>query len=612
MVSAVENDSLHLDVVYPKRNARIAPVDSTFIFGSTTPGSRLIINGVDIPVHRDGGYLAFLPLKPGRFVFEIMSVKGGDTLILDWPVTVSRLHRPDSYDTVVISSVGVSPGDMVLSDGDWLRAGFYGTPGCRAWFTIPSLNDSLPMAERPPSGQAYWGEVAFGAGAADDQCEITGCYEGFMRIKNERLPDPARIVFHLKSPTADEIMEKLIKFPAAGFNFRTLELLRLPEMEAIDSTPYHISINPPGFPRSVVFTDSVQIIRVGPRKGYLSIFQPAGIRALAVGRTGEWIKLRLSPTQSGWVNEKSVAFLEPGLPPPVSYLTSIRIHSRENGLRIEMPLSERHPFRIEEEAGGRTLNILLYGVFSDTDWIRYDLENDEVEIAAWAQIEPELYSLKLHFGKPVWGYDAFYDRHVLKLDINKPPQDIDDLEDKIIVVDPGHSPDPGAVGPTGLRESEINLHIALALASELEDKGARVILTRDDMSPLELYDRPKIAKEAEADLFISIHNNALPDGVNPFENHGSSVYYYHQHSYRLARAVYRALIDEIGLKKHGLYHGNLAVARPTQYPAILIECMFMMLPEHEARLKDEKFQEKLAEAIRKGIEEFLDEYDQFE
>jgi len=191
---------------------------------------------------------------------------------------------------------------------------------------------------------------------------------------------------------------------------------------------------------------------------------------------------------------------------------------------------------------------------------------------------------------------------------NKPPEHINILKYKRIVIDPGHSPDPGAIGPTRLTESEANLNIALRLKKELERKGAIVRMTREDMSALPLYDRPKIAKAEDADLFVSIHNNALPDGINPFENNGVSTYYYHLHSINLAKAIQREIIKGTGFNNYGLYHGNLAVNRPTQYPAVLVECAFIILPEHEALLKTKTFQKKVARSIRKGIEKFLKEY----
>ena len=134
-------------------------------------------------------------------------------------------------------------------------------------------------------------------------------------------------------------------------------------------------------------------------------------------------------------------------------------------------------------------------------------------------------------------------------------------------------------------------------------------MTREDTSHVPLYDRPSIAKAVDADLFVSVHNNALPDGVNPFTNNGTSSYYYHPHSMPLARAIHRRMIAATGLPDHGLYYGNLAVQRPTQYPAVLIECAFMIIPEQEALLKTKRYRIAVARAIADGIEEFLEGYD---
>ena len=601
-----------INVVYPKPNANIAAVDSTFIFGSVPRGAVLTINGFDVNVHSDGGFMAFLPIQPGLFNFELAAAYGGkDNIKIDRltiPVNVPRPLKSLSYDKLKIIDKNNFAGNLSLTDGDMLTVEILGTPGCDAYFSIPGYADSVPMAEMPPRIQPYWGESVFGTGAVPESLKIHGYYAGFLKIDGKSLPDSSRIYYHLKSPNLDRMIGRMLSHRADEIDFSSLILLKNPGQECQESSPFFIKINPGEFPRTVLFTDTVQIVRVGPRKGYLTIFQPEGVQALAVGREGEWIKLKLSQNQTGWVSEKSIRFLDPGWPPPKSYLKSIRSRSEAEHLTIELPLSAKHAFRVEEE-DGRVLNLYIYGVISDTDWIRYDFGDELLQSAQWSQTEPDLYCLKLHFNKSIWGYDTYYTGKTLKLRINKVPQHIAQLKNKIIIVDPGHSPDAGAVGPTGLTESAANLNIALALKKELESKGAKVIMTRDDMSALPLYDRPKIALVADADLFISIHNNALPDGVNPFVNNGVSTYYYHPHSMNLARFIQAELLKATGLNDYGLYYGNLAVNRPTQYPAVLVECAFIILPEHEALLKTEKFQIETARAIRKGIENFLKDYD---
>jgi len=256
----------------------------------------------------------------------------------------------------------------------------------------------------------------------------------------------------------------------------------------------------------------------------------------------------------------------------------------------------------------RTIKLQLFGVTSDTDWIRYDFADDLVDLVTWSQPEEGLYELKIMLTQDIWGYDTYYEGNTLYFQLNRPPERVDRLKGKTIVIDPGHSKDPGAIGPTGYTEAEANLSIALELRRALQSKGAQVIMTRADTSDVPLYDRPTIAKLNDADLFISIHNNALPDGVNPFITNGTSAYYYNIHSINLARTIHDEMLKATGLKDHGLFQGNLAVLRPTQYPAVLVECAFMLLPEQEANLKTGQFQRKIAKAVSKGIEKFLKQY----
>ncbi|MFQ5607962.1 MAG: N-acetylmuramoyl-L-alanine amidase, partial [Candidatus Zixiibacteriota bacterium] len=271
-------------------------------------------------------------------------------------------------------------------------------------------------------------------------------------------------------------------------------------------------------------------------------------------------------------------------------------------------LSAKHPYSITEP-DAYTLIVELFGVEMDTDWFRYDFKDRNLRHASWTQPEPDLYRLELNFTRPLWGYRAEYRGSAFELTLIYPPQNVTSLKGKRIVVDPGHAPDPGSVGPTGLVESEANLKIALVLRDELKKRGAIVIMTRAGRKGVPLYDRPRIADSLRADLFLSIHNNALPDGVNPFVNYGVSTYYYHTHSLSLSRWIHQEMLKLPNQRDHGLYHGNLAVCRPTTYPAVLVECGFMILPEQEKWLKTSRYRKQVAQAITKGVAGFLKNYD---
>ncbi len=167
----------------------------------------------------------------------------------------------------------------------------------------------------------------------------------------------------------------------------------------------------------------------------------------------------------------------------------------------------------------------LYGTVGDVNWIRYGATDSLVTRVAWEQASVGEVTLTFHLSSPVWGYRARWDGGDLLLDLRRPPplDESHPLRGRLIAVDAGHPP-AGATGPTGLREAEANLGVALELQKLLEAQGARVLMTRTADTPLDLQTARPFAEAGGAELLISIHNNALPDGVNPFTNNGTSTY----------------------------------------------------------------------------------------
>jgi N-acetylmuramoyl-L-alanine amidase len=135
--------------------------------------------------------------------------------------------------------------------------------------------------------------------------------------------------------------------------------------------------------------------------------------------------------------------------------------------------------------------------------------------------------------------------------------------------------------------------------------GATVIMTRDGPDDLELWPRVALADSVDAELLVSIHNNALPDGVNPFTNNGTSTFFNHPQSVPLARAVQDRLVANLGVRDLGVARGDLALVRPTWYPAILTEGLFMMLPDQESALRTAEGLQRYASGIVDGITTFL-------
>ena len=178
------------------------------------------------------------------------------------------------------------------------------------------------------------------------------------------------------------------------------------------------------------------------------------------------------------------------------------------------------------------------------------------------------------------------------------------LENVTVCLDPGHPP-MGATGPSGIAEHAVNWLMAEKLRDRLIDLGASVVMTRTENETLPLPDRVARARAAQADLFVSVHANALPQDGNPFDKNGFSVYFFQPFGLPLAEAVHAAFREQVPIRDDGLHYGNLHVVRQSYMPSILVECAYLIWPPEEELLLSPVFQTRCAGAISAGIETFL-------
>jgi N-acetylmuramoyl-L-alanine amidase len=220
----------------------------------------------------------------------------------------------------------------------------------------------------------------------------------------------------------------------------------------------------------------------------------------------------------------------------------------------------------------------------------------------------------------------------------------------IVALDPGHGgEDPGATGPTGLREKDVVLAVALKLRDSINAiPGMRAMLTRDADFFVPLQERVRKARRVQADLFVSIHADAF------FKPHarGASVFALSQGGATSSAArwmadkenaadlvggvnikakdatVLRTLLDmsttaqikdslKLGgevlgqIRKVGYLHkgsveqAGFAVLKAPDVPSILVETAFISNPEEEKKLRSDEYRDQLVDALTSGIKRYF-------
>jgi N-acetylmuramoyl-L-alanine amidase len=220
------------------------------------------------------------------------------------------------------------------------------------------------------------------------------------------------------------------------------------------------------------------------------------------------------------------------------------------------------------------------------------------------------------------------------------------LKVRRVVVDAGHGGrDTGAIGPRGVREKDLTLAIAMKLAARLKQLGFEVLLTRRSDVFVSLDERTRVANDARADLFVSIHCNAARrrklEGVETWTLNVSSDRYAARlaafenaeadrtvsdlrmiladlatkanasDARDLAQSVQSSLVrtlrGRVGrVRDHGVKQALFYVLLGTRMPSILVETGFISNPGEEARLRSARFQNGAAEAIARGVKDYVE------
>jgi N-acetylmuramoyl-L-alanine amidase len=597
--------ALDLRVVYPLAGSPVAARDSNFIFGQTGSGqATLTINGQAVKVAPDGAWIAWLPLPADSpATYHIVARLGADSAVLEHRVRLPRRFVPPAG--LWLDRASIEPrGNRWAEPGELVRVAVRAAPGAEVTLRLPG-GASVPLAPDTGSQAAVYGPFDRRPGRGAER--ETGRYAGAFPATALGAPLPAVTAARVPAAPAG------CCGPASDSAAVIVAVLGADTVR--EGLPLRLTMLEPARRAVVVLDDDTA--RSGVSRGAavgkalpggtFEWFFRNGTVAAVSGRAGDQVRLQLTRQTVAWVGMADIAGALPaGTPPPSTRAALVRLTPGDSAVVARVALGARIPFKVDES--DRTLTLHLYGARADLDWLQYGGTDPLVRRLSWAQPFEDETVVTFELSRPVFGYRADWQGTDLLLTIRRPPafDTRRPLRGRLIAVDPGHPP-VGATGPTGLREAEANLGVALALRDLLVKAGARVLMTRTTDTAVEIYDRTVMAERAGAELLVSIHNNAFPDGVNPFENNGTSAYYFHPRAARLAMLVQDAMVKRMGLRNLGIGRGDLALVRPTWMPAVLCEGAFLMIPEQENALRTPSFQQRYARGVMEGIEAYFRE-----
>ena len=557
-----------LSVVYPPKNHETT-AEQIFLIGTASPKREVFVNGESIKRSPAGHFAPSFPLELGENTFKLRH----DNRELE--ITVTRIsNSPTIPSTVAFAENSLIPEvDITRLPGESICFSAVAPPKAKVSVRLTGVFiPLLPQTESvtlPPNSGVLVGDNAPHTTATG---EYRGCHQ-FDRIGNLGKP---RFEVSLKGERVTQQGEGEIKI-AAPNNLEVIEVI-----------------------------EDGGIARTGASTNYSRLTPlPKGTKARVTGKEGEWLRL----DYGAWIKAEETQPL-PSNTPTHSLIRSITSRQLEAETEIVFPLQVPVPLSINQADDSITLT--LHNTTAQTDTIRLD-DDPLIKRLDWQQVSPTeiAYTFQLKTTQQ-YGYSLRYEGTSLIFSLRHPPELSTNKQLPLsgikILLDPGHGgAEAGSKGATGYPEKEINLIISQLLEKELTKLGATVYLTRKTDLDLGLKERIDIINEVKPDLAFSIHYNALPDSGDAENTQGISTFWYHPQAHSLAVSLHEYLVTSLNRSSYGVFWNNLALTRPHIAPTILLELGFMINPWEFEWITNSKEQEKLVDAIARGIVNWIQE-----
>jgi len=337
----------------------------------------------------------------------------------------------------------------------------------------------------------------------------------------------------------------------------------------------------------------------GAKVGYLDSMIPLRI----IGKVGEHYKIALAPGRTAYIPEDVVTLMPKGSFAGEALTDRWEVSGDSSADYVSIGLTAKLPYQSMQEIDPSRIVVDIFGATNNTNWIS-QLENvQEIRNVDYEQVQDGNFRVIIYLKHPqFWGHSIYYKGSQLIIRVKHKPKDLA-LRNLTVAVDAGHGgSNTGAGGPTGVAEKDLALAVSLKLQKNLQNEGAKVLMTRTTEKFVDNKERILIYRDHEPDLLVSIHLNSSSD---PLRSGGTSTFYRYIGFRPLSYFIHERML-ELGLKDYGNNGSfNFMLNSPTEYPNALVETLFLSNPNEEALILDPVFQQKIADKILLGIKDFL-------
>ncbi|MEJ8817500.1 N-acetylmuramoyl-L-alanine amidase [Lacibacter sp. H407] len=562
--TALSAQKVFLRLATPTKNQNTVTTSRQFITGVTCVGCSITMNGEEMWVWPTGAFAFELNLSLGDSSFQLIATNDkGEKLTQKLFYTYQRPAKEKEVTTNTVEYWRIEPqGDLLLKPGDRLR------------MTVKTIPDAVLKLQ---NGQEFK-EVP-----VKDSNGVRGIYKTEYVVKEN---DDLFTEFKNKL--------KLLVQPASG---DLLEVISRSEFALMQ--PNGLVLQTKGkLPYLLLGLGEDRL--GGTKMGYLDSL----VRLKAVSKVGNKYAVQLSKNRQAYIEEEYVDVVQNGSFSPASLTNSMRVWGDSTYDYVSLTMYDRLPYQSFHEINPSKIIVDVFGATSNTNWVTQMSSTKEIKNVYYNQIEEDVFRVTIDLThQQHWGHRIYYSGNNLVIKIKRQPQNLL-LKDLVIAVDAGHGgSNKGAFGLTGIMEKDMTLLIAKELKEVLEAEGATVIMTRTKDTSYDNHDRYNFFKAKDPDLVVSIHLNSSAD---PIRVKGVSTYYKHIGYRPLTQTILRHMLD-MGLKEYGnVGNFNFLLNGFTEFPNVLVETLFISHPEDEMNVLNQGYRKQIADAIVKGINDWLE------